>query len=69
MYPVGVSTIGGGLVPTPGTQRTAIRIEPDLWERFAEVAKPNRSAVLRDFIRWYVGDKGATMPRRRKSES
>lgn len=52
-------------MPTPGTQRTAIRIEPELWERFGELAEPNRSQVLRDFIRWYVREKGVTLPRRR----
>ena len=41
-------------MPTPGTQRVAIRIEPDLWERFGEQAKPDRSTVLRDFMEWYV---------------
>lgn len=51
-------------MPTPGTQRTAIRIEPELWERFGDVAEPNRSAVLRDFIRWFTHEKGATMPKR-----
>jgi hypothetical protein len=56
-------------VPTPGTQRTALRIEPDLWERFGEVAEPNRSAVLREFIRWYVGEKGVTRPNRPPAES
>jgi hypothetical protein len=50
-------------VPTPGTQRTAIRIEPELWERFGELA-PNRSAVLREFIKWYVMAKGAKRPTR-----
>lgn len=50
-------------MPTPGTQRTAIRIEPELWERFGEVAG-NRSQILRDFIRWYVRDKNARMPKR-----
>jgi hypothetical protein len=55
-------------VPTPGTQRIAIRIEPELWEQFGEL-NPNRSQVLRDFVRWYVGEKGVTMPRRPKRES
>jgi hypothetical protein len=54
---------GGEVVPTPGTTRTALRIEPSLWQRFGEVAA-NRSEVLRDFIRWYIGEKGAKMPKR-----
>jgi metal-responsive CopG/Arc/MetJ family transcriptional regulator len=41
-------------VPTPGTQRVAIRIEPDLWDAFGELAQQDRSKVLREFIRWYT---------------
>lgn len=50
-------------MPTPGTQRTAIRIEPELWEQFGVLAE-NRSQTLRDFIRWFVHEKGAKMPKR-----
>ncbi len=45
-----------------------IRISRDLWRRFGEIAKPSRTAVLREFIRWYVGERGAKMPRRPKPE-
>lgn len=41
-------------MPTPGTQRVAIRIEPDLWDAFGELAQQDRSKVLREFIRWYT---------------
>ncbi len=50
-------------MPTEGTSRTALRIEPGLWQRFGELAV-NRSEVLRAFIRWYIGEKGAKMPKR-----
>lgn len=50
-------------MPTSGTQRTALRIEPDLWDRFGRAAV-NRSAVLRAFIAWYVREEGAKLPRR-----
>jgi hypothetical protein len=51
-------------MPTRGTPTRPIRIDPELWERFGEVADPDRSAVLRDFIRWYVGEPGVKAPKR-----
>lgn len=53
-------------MPTPGTQRVAIRIEPELWDRFGELAEPDRSTVLRQFINWYVGEDKVTRPNRPK---
>lgn len=48
-------------VAAPGTPFRRIRMDDDLWERLDEAAKrmdpdSNRSAVLRRFARWYVGD-------------
>ena len=44
-----------------GTPFRRIRIDDDLWERLDKAAKTadpdsNRSALLRKFARWYVGD-------------
>jgi len=44
-----------------GTPFRRIRLDDDLWERLEEAVKradpdSNRSAVLRKFARWYVGD-------------
>lgn len=55
-------------MPQEGTPFRRIRLDEDLWQRFEEAAKradpdSNRSAVLRKFIRWYVGDIG-DFPRR-----
>lgn len=42
----------------------------ELWEQFAQaVAKSpdpeaDRSKVLRTFVRWYVGESGAELPKR-----
>jgi hypothetical protein len=50
-----------------GTARQTIRVDEALWDRFAEVAtldETDRSAVLREFIRWYIGEPGADMPQR-----
>ena len=47
-----------------GTARQTVRVDEDLWSRFGEVAEPDRSAVLREFISWYVRDPGAKMPKR-----
>jgi len=52
-------------MPREGSPNRAFRMEDiGLWDRFGEVAVPDRSSVLRDFIRWYVRDEGATLPKR-----
>lgn len=50
-----------------GTARQTIRVDEALWEHFgagAEQMGADRSAVLREFIRWYVREPGAKMPKR-----
>lgn len=44
-----------------GTPFRRVRMDDDLWRRFGETVKAadpdtNRSAVLRKFARWFVGD-------------
>jgi len=59
------------MAPTRGTPTRPIRIDAVLWERFgaaAGIVGLDRSAVLRDFIRWYVGDVDVKMPRRPKAD-
>jgi hypothetical protein len=48
----------------PKTPLQNVRVERDLWLAFGAVAEPDRSAVLREFIRWYVGEPGVKAPRR-----
>ncbi|HZR50077.1 MAG TPA: hypothetical protein VFB06_11215 [Streptosporangiaceae bacterium] len=48
-------------VPQEGTPIRRIRMDDDLWERLEQAAKAadpdsNRTALLRKFARWYVGD-------------
>lgn len=48
-------------MPPEGTPFRRIRMDDDLWDRLDEAAKKadpdsNRSALLRKFARWYVGD-------------
>lgn len=56
------STVTGGTsVPAEGTPFRRIRMDDDLWERLEQAVKQadpdaNRSAVIRRFARWYVGD-------------
>lgn len=50
----------------PKTPNRVIRVDDDLWNRFGAVAQPDRSAVLRDFMRWFVREPGAIAPRRAK---
>ena len=50
-----------------GTARQTIRVDEALWEQFGKEtasAESDRSAVLRDFVRWYVREPGAKMPKR-----
>jgi hypothetical protein len=50
------------------TPHRALRVEDDLWGAFGDAVarqgEPDRSTVTREFIRWYVGEPGAKMPRR-----
>lgn len=47
------------------TPNRPIRVEDELWAEFGRlVGVRNRSAVIRDFIRWYVGERGAARPKR-----
>ncbi|WP_033438402.1 hypothetical protein [Saccharothrix sp. NRRL B-16314] len=50
-----------------GTARQTIRVDTDLWDRFgaaAEQSDTDRSEAVRAFIRWYLREPGAKMPRR-----
>ncbi len=51
------------------TPTRPIRVDPALWEAFGAVADPDRSAVLREFMRWYVREPGAKMPKRPPGET
>lgn len=42
------------------TVRT-VRMDDSLWDRFGEAAG-DRSAVIRQFAHWYVGDEGWELP-------
>lgn len=48
-------------VAPEGTPFRRIRMDDDLWERLDQAVKradpdANRSAIIRRFARWYVGD-------------
>jgi hypothetical protein len=52
-------------MPGRGTPKQTLRVPDDLWERFGQVAGDTRRAtVLREFMRWYVGEAGARLPKR-----
>lgn len=48
----------------PKTPVQRFRLDAELWKRFGEVAQPNRSAVLVQFIRWYLRERGVKLPQR-----
>lgn len=50
-----------------GTARQTVRIDEELWKRLGELAEArgtDRSAVLRDFVLWAVGEPDAPAPKR-----
>jgi hypothetical protein len=50
-----------------GTARQTIRVDEALWERFgvdATTVGRDRSALVRDFVRWFVREPGAKLPKR-----
>jgi hypothetical protein len=54
-------------MPGKGTRQRAIRIDDALWERFGEVAEAlgmDRASLIREWVRWAVGESGAQPPRR-----
>lgn len=56
-----------GVMPGRGTPLACIRVPEETWKRFAELATANgtdRSAVLRQFIDWYLRVPGAKLPDR-----
>ena len=60
------------MAPTPRrkgkTPLRTVRVDDDLWLPFGDAVEgqgePDRSAVLRQFIAWYLREPGAKMPKR-----
>jgi hypothetical protein len=48
----------------PKTPLRRLRVDDDLWEEFGAAAEPDRSAVIRDFMRWFIREPGAKLPAR-----
>jgi predicted transcriptional regulator len=49
------------------TPTRPIRVDLDLWAKFGKIADQldtDRSALIRDFIRWMVREPGAKLPKR-----
>ncbi len=46
-----------------GTPIRTVRMDDSLWNRFGELTE-DRSATIRAFIHWYVGDEGWPAPTR-----
>lgn len=54
-------------MPGRGTERRAIRVDDALWQRFGEVAQAlgtDRASLVREWIKWSVGESDAQPPRR-----
>ncbi len=50
-------------MPTKGTPKQTIRVDPDLWRRFGD-AVGDRAAALRTYMAWVLREEGVTLPRR-----
>lgn len=64
----GQPTTIGITVPPPGTPFRRVRMDDEMWRRFDEAvrtAEPelDRSKVIREFVRWYIGETN-DLPRR-----
>jgi len=47
------------------TPHRPIRVEQTLWDKFGALVGPReRAEVIRQFIRWYVREPGAKLPKR-----
>lgn len=54
-----------GDVPDNHTPLRPVRVEGALWNLFgAIVGTRKRSGIIRDFIRWYLREPGASLPNR-----
>ena len=54
-------------MPGRGTPLACIRVPEQTWKQFAEVARANgtdRSALIRNFIDWYLRHPDAKAPKR-----
>lgn len=52
-------------VTSRGTNRKSVRVQSDLWDEFGQATadyRDGRSGALRDFMRWFLGKPGATLP-------
>lgn len=57
-------------MPGKGTRNRTIRVDADLWNRAGDAATDagtDRATVIKDFLRWYVGEPDAALPSRRDS--
>ena len=50
-------------MPRRGKPNATLRIDPDLWVAFGALTD-DRSAVLREFVRWFTRQTGAKLPQR-----
>jgi len=50
-------------MPTAGTPKQTIRVDPALWARFGE-AVGDRAASIRAYMAWTLREPGAKLPKR-----
>lgn len=53
-------------MPSKGTDRQTIRVDPELWAEFGAATaswRNGRSGVLREYMRWFLRKPEAFLPR------
>jgi hypothetical protein len=50
-------------MPTKGTPKQTIRVDPDLWARFGD-AVGDRAHAIRAFMSWTLREEGGKLPKR-----
>lgn len=59
-------------MPRAPMPKQAIRVSKDKWDRFgeaADAADTDRSTLLRQFVDWYLRERGGVLPERPPRES
>jgi hypothetical protein len=51
-------------MPGRGTPKVTLRVPEDLWQRFGELAEPDRATVICEFMKWFVRYPAAKPPKR-----
>lgn len=67
---ISTGTLTGVTEPETYTKHRPIRVGKTRWDAFGLLVGPrSRAKVINEFIAWYVGEKGAKLPRPPKAKA